>query len=931
MTFSVRSLRGPRRIGAVAVGLALAASAVGLALANFSGTTTIYSGQFPNPVVAGQTADYTLSFSSTNNSDRSWQVSAVSGTTGLSVTPLVCYAHHGSVTNYHLDFHIKTSTTTPVGSHNITVTVSEYNGNNCTGGAHDTDTVNTTLVVSSNVLYVVPDAKAVTYGDPVPTYSFVLHQGSTGGTVVSSGSLSGYTAPVCTSSYTSSTSVSSSPLTITCSGGAATGYTFNTTSTAQLTIAKATLFVVPNVQGVIYGGAVPAYTFVLHLGSAGGTVVSPAGIAGYTAPVCTSSYTTGTPVSASPLTISCSGGSATNYNFNTAGTAQLSIGKATGVLGFDLSSMSAQVYGSGTFGVAGWTTKPAGDTGAITFATAAGSVGCSVSPTGTVTLTGAAVGASFCRITASLAADANFTAGTPITQSFHIGQAVLTVTPDAQSVTYGDSAPTYTVQVTGFVNGDTAATAAGYVAPTCGSAYTSSTPVSASPVTIDCTGGSAADYTFDTSATAPLTIGQADLDITASNETITFGDPAPTVTPIYVGLTGGDAQPATPPVCSADLVTRITSCAGAVDPNYDITYHTGTLTVNPAMLFVVPANKTVTYGDPAPAYTYSLHLGSAAGAVVAEGSIGGYAAPTCGSAYTSSTPVTSSPLVITCSGGVGDDYLFDTASTASLTINPVSSLLGFDLSGMAGPTYGEASFSVAGMAGKPDGDSGDITFALGAGSKGCSVTADGVVTITGAAEGSDFCVIEASLAGDGNFTADGPVAQAFHIGRAALTVTPDAKSVNEGDPAPAYTFSVTGWVNGDTSGTAAGYVAPTCDSSYNSSTPASSSPVSITCSGGGADDYTFSYGSSVVAIDAPAPTAAPTQVVGGETGAPSIAPTEIVGGETSVPTSNATPPSSSTDGSSSNDSGSIFALLICIAFGGLGILAIKTQRRSIRI
>src|SRR5205807_3735314 len=49
--------------------------------------------------------------------------------------------------------------------------------------------------------------------------------------------------------------------------------------------------------------------------------------AGYTAPSCTSSYTATTPVASSPLTISCSGGAANNYSFDTSKTAK--IGRAS--------------------------------------------------------------------------------------------------------------------------------------------------------------------------------------------------------------------------------------------------------------------------------------------------------------------------------------------------------------------------------------------------------------------------------------------------------------------------------------------------------------------------------------------------------------------------------------------------------------------------
>ena len=47
-------------------------------------------------------------------------------------------------------------------------------------------------------------------------------------------------------------------------------------------------------------------------------------------------------------------------------------------------------------------------------------------------------------------------------------------------------------------------------------------------------------------------------------------------------------------------------------------------------------------------------------------------------------------------------------------------------------TYGDDSFSVADYAGKPEDDTGAITFALGVDSMGCTVASNGTVTITGA-------------------------------------------------------------------------------------------------------------------------------------------------------------------------------------------------------
>ena len=67
-----------------------------------------------------------------------------------------------------------------------------------------------------------------------------------------------------------------------------------------------------------------------------------------------------------------------------------------------------------------------------------------------------------------------------------IDPATPVVTPTDESRTYGDPVGSYGFGVTGFVNGEDASTAAGYTAPVCSSAYSPTTPVSASPLTITC-------------------------------------------------------------------------------------------------------------------------------------------------------------------------------------------------------------------------------------------------------------------------------------------------------------------------------------------------------------------------------------------------------------------------------------------------------------
>jgi hypothetical protein len=64
---------------------------------------------------------------------------------------------------------------------------------------------------------------------------------------------------------------------------------------------------------------------------------------------------------------------------------------------------------------------------------------------------------------------------------------------------------------------------------------------------------------------------------------------------------------------------------------------------------------------------------------------------------------------------------------------------------------------------------------------------------------------------------------------------------------------------------------------------------------------------------------------------PSRTPFQSFQGETATPGQTTTPPPTGTgSGSSSNNSTPLFALLICLVFGGLGLLAVQLQRRSLR-
>ncbi len=104
-----------------------------------------------------------------------------------------------------------------------------------------------------------------------------------------------------------------------------------------------------------------------------------------------------------------------------------------------------------------------------------------------------------------------------------------------------------------------------------------------------------------------LTVDPATLTITASSPAMNYGGTAPTITPLYSGFENGDGASSFTgqPTCST-TATRASSvsgtpyastCSGAVDANYTISYVPGVVTVT-APLTITASSPAMTYGAP---------------------------------------------------------------------------------------------------------------------------------------------------------------------------------------------------------------------------------------------------------------------------------------------------------------------------------------------
>ncbi len=420
------------------------------------------------------------------------------------------------------------------------------------------------LDVAKALLVVVPDAKAVSYGSPVPQYTAVVSGWRNGESPLTNPA--GLVMPVCGSSYAPGDNAGSVS-TVVCTGGDAENYSFDTSRSAQVTVGRAPLMVTADAKSVTYGQAVPSYTASITGFQLGQTTAVLSA-----QPVCASAYTPAS--NAGTIAISCSGGSADNYSLSfQAGT--LTVNKA--VLRAVPANASV-VYGSSA------PTVPPSVTGFVNAQTATTAVGFKA-PTCSAPGYTVATNVGVVPITCTGGSATNYTFDNTASSSLTITKATASITAASRSVVYGTAAPVFMSTMSGLKNSQTAGTVAGLVAPVCSSTYTALTNVGTVPV-VSCAGASSTNYNF-TYVTGKVTVTKAALTVTPNNLSIVKGSAVPSYTFTVAGFANGQTTSVltAQPKCTSSYTTRSAAgtytitCSSAAAANYTVTYKTGTLTV----------------------------------------------------------------------------------------------------------------------------------------------------------------------------------------------------------------------------------------------------------------------------------------------------------------------------------------------------------------
>ncbi|HEV2478120.1 MAG TPA: MBG domain-containing protein [Puia sp.] len=596
---------------------------------------------------------------------------------------------------------------------------------------------------------------------------------------------------------------------ITPSGAVDPNYTF-TYVTGTLTITPAPLTITASNTSRVYGSALPALT-ASYSGFRNGDNASNL----TTQPTLSTAATAASPVGTYPITVS--GAVDANYTISYVG-GLLTVGPATLTvtadnkimpLGGPLPALTVTYSGFVNGEDVSVVTTPA-------IATTPATAG---SPTGNYT------------ITASGGSAANYTFSY-VPGTLTVQKAILTITAVNASSTYGSPLVpngSLTVSYSGFINGDNSSSLT--VPPTV--INTAFVGAPAGTYALIPSGAVDPNYTI-VYVDGTYTINQANLNIQGNNETMTYGGTVPTLGVTYTGLVNGDGPSSlsVPPVVSttatsASLVgTYPIAVTGAFDPNYNITFTPGTMTIGPAPLTITAASTSMTYGGTVPALsaTYSGFVnGDNASSLTTQ--------PVVSTSATSSSPMGTYP--ITASGAVDPNYSIAyvpgvmTVTQALLTVTADNQTMPF---GGPMPTL---TVSYSGFV------NGDNVSSLTA-----PATASTTATLSSPAGPYPITPSGASAA---NYSFS-YVSGTLTINKPILTITADPGSSTYGSPLVPNTLlsvSYSGFVNGDdpTSLT----IAPTVSNAAFAGAPAGN--YTLTPSGAVDPNYTIVYVNGTYTID----------------------------------------------------------------------------------
>lgn len=244
--------------------------------------------------------------------------------------------------------------------------------------------------------------------------------------------------------------------------------------------------------------------------------------------------------------------------------------------------------------------------------------------------------------------------------------------------------------------------------------------------------------------TMTVTVGKANLGITASSHTVAYGGAIPTISPSYSGFVNGDTASVISGLTCSTTYTTTTSvgtttstCAGASANNYLFNYASGVITVTQGGQTspLTITSTSVTYGS-------TLSLTTLGGNGSGSNSFNVDSGP-CTVSGSTLTPTAAGTCMVTATKAANGNYLATSSSSTPVTVNPksltISGLTGvnkeFDR-GLVGAVTGTP--TLVGKVGSDDvllAGTPTFTFASANVATGISVVASGY-TLTGTTAGN---------------------------------------------------------------------------------------------------------------------------------------------------------------------------------------------------
>ncbi|KAF5074510.1 MBG domain [anaerobic digester metagenome] len=414
--------------------------------------------------------------------------------------------------------------------------------------------------------------------------------------------------------------------------------------------------------------------------------------------------------------------------------------------------------------------------------------------------------------------------------SLEIGKATLTVTADDKAKTYDGSAfTTFTSTFSGLVNGEDASALSGTLAYT-GAATTAT---NAGTYTITPQGVTSDNYEISF-VNGSLEIGKAALTVTADDKAKTYdGSAFTTFTSTFSGLVNGEDETALTgtltytgtAATAVNAGTYTITPQGVTSSNYEITFVNGSLEIGKAALTVTADDKAKTYDGSA----FTTFTSTFSGFVNSEdaSALSGTLAYT-GAATTATNAGT---YTITPQGVTSDNYEISFVNgsleigKAALTVTADDKAKTYD-----GSAFTAFTSTYSGFVNSEDATvlGGALTYT------GAATTATNAGTYTITPQGFTSDNYEITF-----------VNGSLEIGKAALIVTADNKTKNEGEENPMFTFTYSGFIGNDTANDIDEQ--PNVSTTATADSPAGEYPIILV--GGVDNNYTFTLVNGTLTVE----------------------------------------------------------------------------------